>query len=179
MAGALTWMLPVAVLAIVALIGWAVTFGVRRRQNQECLDIIPVQFQPARRFVGAGGVPELERDGGAVRRAEIDINHAHLVAKLQNSGSGPLSIDQIVVFDQHRLHKYAVLQKADLRLDHGDSKTVDVKIPPFEGVRYVTPPEGGGMIEVITATQTFLSEPFRFSDLVWGGSGSAGAERAA
>ena len=137
---------------------WASMVSVRRRHQLESLNIIPERFQPAP-TAGSG------RDGGAILRSETDVWHAHLVATLKNSGLRPLSIDQIVVFDRHRLHKYAVFQKADLRLNRGDTRTVQVQIPPFEGIRYVDPPEGVGMIEVVTETKTFRSEPFRFTDL--------------
>jgi hypothetical protein len=179
MTSSIAWLNWVASLIVIALTGWVIAFAICRRLNLESLDVIPERFQPAPSLADHPRLLESRRDGGAVPRSEIEVKQAHLVAKLENSGSKPLSIDQIIVFDRHRRHKYAVFQEADLRLDRGDSKTVEVKIPPFEGVRYVTPPEGGGMIEVITDTQTFQSEPFRFSDLVWGGSGSAGAERAA
>jgi hypothetical protein len=141
-------------------------FDIRRRHNLESLDVIPERFQPAPSSADRARLSESRRDGAAAPRSEPELKQAHLVAKLKNSGSRPLNIDQIVVFDRHRTHKYAVFHKPDLRLDRGDTKTVEVKIPPFEGVRYLKPPEGHGIIEVITATQTFQSEPFQFSDLV-------------
>ena len=147
------------IVVVLALIGWAFVLSIRPRRDQESLDIIPERFQPAP-TAGSG------RDGGAILRSETDVWHAHLVATLKNSGSRPLSVDQIVVFDRYRLHKYAVFQKADLRLNRGDTRTVQVQIPPFEGIRYVDPPEAVGMIEVVTETRTFRSEPFRFSDLL-------------
>jgi len=165
MTDSIAWLLWVAFLIVIALIGWVIASDVRR-WNLESLDVIPERFQPAPSLTDRTKLLESRRDGGAAPRSEIEIRQAHLVARLKNSGSKPLNIDQIVVFDRHRTHKYAVFQKTDLRLDRGDSKTVEVKIPPFEGVRYLKPPEGAGIIEVITATQTFCSEPFQFSDLV-------------
>jgi hypothetical protein len=165
MVGSIAWLYWVAFLIVITLIGWVIAFDIRRR-NLECLDVIPERFQPAPSLADHARFLESRRDGGAVPRSEIEIRQAHLVARLKNSGSKSLNIDQIVVFDRRRTHKYAVFQKPDLRLDGGDSKTVEVKIPPFEGIRYMKPPEGAGVIEVITATQTFCSEPFQFSDLV-------------
>jgi hypothetical protein len=157
------WLQVIVVLIPVSLaIGYVIR---RRRQNEESLDIIPLEFQPANRVARDRVGSQSERTGGALVGSGHDLNYAHLVAALKNSGTRPLSIDQILVFDQHRLHKYAGSEKAELVLGRGDSKTVEVDIPPLEGVRYVNPPEGGGRIEVITATQTFWSEPFRFSDL--------------
>jgi len=150
----------------IVLISWLIALNIRRRRNLESLDVIPERFQPAPRLADCARLSESRRDGAAAAQSEIEIRQAHLVTRLKNSGSKPLDIDQIVVFDQRRRHKYAVFQKPDLRIDRGDSKTVEVRIPPLEGSRYLKPPEGAGIIEVMTATQTFCSEPFQFSDLV-------------
>ena len=166
MTGDVIGLLWLPVLAVIVPVSLAVGYVIRRRRkHRDSLDIVPLEFQPANRVARDEVVPQSERDGAAMVRSRRDINYAHLVAALRNSGSRPLSIDQILVFDQHRLHKYAVSDGADFRLGCGDSRTVDVRIPPLEGVRYVNPPEGAGRIEVITATHTFWSEPFRFSDL--------------
>ena len=165
MTGDVIWVLSVTIIVILALAAVAITYGNRVRRNEEYLDVIPLEFLPANRVVSGRVVPESERDTGASVRSERDMNCAHLVAALKNSGSRPLSVDEILVFDQHRTHKYAVLQKAHLQLGLGDSKTVQVEIPPLEGVRYVKPPEGSGRIEVITTTHRFCSDLFRFSDL--------------
>jgi len=90
---------------------------------------------------------------------------AGLMVKLTKTGTEPLSITQVIVFDLHRLHRYGEVNGLDLRVGVGDSRTVAVSISPLQTVPYLRPPSGDGMIEALTATGAFNSEGFRFSDL--------------
>lgn len=145
------------------------SFGFYRylKEKRILVDIVPVKFQKAYDMqVSAGVGNEWDGMGVHVISASIGYKPASLTVKLKNVGGKPVSLDRITVFDHFKKHRYGTVESPGLRLEIEDIQHATIEMPARNGKHYTEPPDGIAIIEVATATKTFYSKPFRFSDFL-------------
>jgi hypothetical protein len=137
-----------------------------RRSNRVSVEVMPISFRPAQDLIITAGVGnDWEGEPFHVVEAKTGTKPAALTVKLKNTGAKPVSIDGVAITDSSKKHLYGASDSPLFRLEVEDIKTTEIPMMAENCEHFMEPPTGESVIEVATATKTFRSKPFRFTDL--------------